>query len=651
MKSFLHFSKFKKVILLLLFAEAFGLSGFSNPGDTTWVTVFNARRLGHYGNYDTSAVFPTGKRYRKVRLHYILGRYACPAGTQYCGSWDYTTEIRVLPPQNTQKDSVEIARVITPYATDWLSQNKKHEYIMDVTDYASVLDGTTTMRYVYDGYSWGFTITLKFEMIEGIPPMDALSVKNVYDGYFCYGASPSSTNTNCYIENKLSPKTFTSYVAPVSNVYLRNTVSGHGADGANCAEFCSKYYNLKINGNQISQVQLWRPTCGMNEEYAQTGTWIYERANWCPGEVVRPIFHNLTSLINTNATYSIDVDMQPYVINNPSAGYNWVAQLINYSAANYTTDASIEDLISPTSADDYRRENPNCANPVIKLKNTGTTPITSVVFNYGLRGKSPETYTWTTAGLASMRDTLVVFPSISAVLASSLNTNYFDVSITSVNGLSDDNNDNNIYASKVPSVTAYPNDFLVRLTASNSSASETSWSLNDESENSLYSGSGDGEQEVYLEPGCYHFVITDPSCDGLKFMGTTAGTLRFMQPDGSATLYTFPQDFGCGFSKYFYVAGTDVGIAKNNLNPNAVQIFPNPAQNSAVVKFKLNTNQSATYKLTDISGRIIQQKTWSKISLSSSETIDLINIENGVYLVSIQLEDNSVVTKKLIIQK
>ena len=133
-------------------------------GDTTWVTIYNLRKLTYYGNYDTSAVLPTGKTYRKIRLHYILGRYACPAGATYCGSWDYTTQVRVKPPS---ADTVEIARVITPYATDWLASNKKNDYIMDITDYSSVLNGNLDFRFKYDGYSWGFTLTLKIEFIEG----------------------------------------------------------------------------------------------------------------------------------------------------------------------------------------------------------------------------------------------------------------------------------------------------------------------------------------------------------------------------------------------------------------------------------------------------------------------------------------------------
>ena len=260
-----HFN-LKKIILLIFLFELFSYSIKASPGDTTWVTIYNLRKLPYYGNYDTAAVLPTSKRYRKIRLHYILGRYACPGGTQYCGSWDYTTQIYAKPQNN---DTVEIARVITPYATDWLQTNRTHDYVIDVTDYAPILAGNMGFRFGYQGYSYGFTITLKLELIEGLPPMDALKIKNIYDGYFQYG-----NNANP-IENYLSAKTLT-YSAPATKAFIKNSVSGHGSDDAQCSEFCSKYYQVKLNNAQIAQKQLWRSDCGLNNVYPQTGTWLYE---------------------------------------------------------------------------------------------------------------------------------------------------------------------------------------------------------------------------------------------------------------------------------------------------------------------------------------------------------------------------------------
>ena len=649
---------FKKIILLLVMAELFNFSAMANPGDTTVVTVYNLRKITQYGNYDTTAVFPTGKRYRKIRMHYILGRYACPAGSQYCGSWDYTTQIYARP---AGKDSVEIARIITPYATDWLTLNKKHDYIVEVTDYASALDGLTAMRFGYQGYSWGFTITLKIEFIEGIPPMDALSVKNIYDGYFAFG------NTADPIENHLSAKSY-SYTSSSSRNYIKNTVSGHGSDNAGCSEFCSKYYQLKINNNMVSQKQLWRDNCGANEVYPQTGTWIYERGNWCPGAIVWPIYHNLTPITTANSTFTVDIDMQPYVGAGSYGGYNFVSQLINYSAPNNTRDVSIEDIISPTIDDNYLRENPRCSNPVIKIKNTGTDSLKSVVFGYGLKGGTVFNYTWT--GSIGFLDTAyVVFPPATAIL-SGTTSSVFEVKALTVNGSTGDQNAfNNIYSSKTSTVPVYPSNFVVKMYTNNNvdatGFSQTSWFLTDQTGAVVYQRDQLASATVYIDTltslpgGCYKMEIIDTGCDGMSWWANTAGgtgTLRFDYIGANSTIAYFPGDIGCGYVRYFRILDPPpppvdtTGLAGLVINPNRIDVYPNPANNTAYIKFDMSQSQNVNYKIMDITGKTVQQKTMHKAA-ASYEMVDISQLNNGVYFISIELQDKSVITKKLVVQK
>ncbi len=648
----------KRVFLLIMLAELLSLNLSANPGDTTWVTIFNNRKLTQYGNYDTVATFPTGLRYRKIRLHYILGRYACPSGSQYCGSWDYTTQIYARP---AGMDTVEIARVITPYATDWLASNKKHDYIVEVTDYAKALQGTTAIRYKYDGYSWGFTLTVKLEMIEGIPPMDALSVKNAYDGYYIYG-----NNANP-IENWLTPKTF-SYSAPVSKVYLKNTVSGHGADAAGCGEFCSKYYKLKIDNNQVAQKQLWRDNCGWNNVYPQTGTWLFDRANWCPGAIVWPIYHNLSTLTSANTTYSVDVDMQPYSAGSNWGGFNFVSQVINYSTPNQSVDLSIEDIVAPTKDDNYLRSNPRCTNPIIKVKNTGSTPVTSAVFSYSMAGGPVTTYTWN-GTLNFLEEADISLQPLTAVSLTNTADTRFNVAVVSVNGNAGDGNAfNNIYQSVAAPVAVYPDTFVVRIMTNNSTDSqtgsnETSWTLYDEYDNAVASRTGLSNNTLYLDtislqPGCYRFTIEDSGCDGYTWWyyqyytpNPGNGSCKIEIPGTFSTVANFSGDIGCGYTKYFKVLAppSTVGI-KGYLSENSIDVYPNPAQNTLYLKLDLNNKQEVSYKVTDVNGRLIQQKSLGSMS-SGYENIDVSQLNNGVYFVSIQLADGPPLIKKAVIQK
>lgn len=631
----------------------------ANPGDTTWVTLYSDRKITQYGNYDTTAVLPTGKTFRKIRLHYILGRYACPAGTQYCGSWDYTTHLYAKP---AGADTMEIARVITPYATDWLSSNRKHDYIIDVTDYSSILNGNMGFRYNYDGYSWGFTVTLKLEMIEGTPAMTNIASKNIYDGYYAYG------KTSDPIENHLIAKGF-QYNSPTSKVFVKNIISGHGSDDTQCSEFCSKYYDIKVNGSAVSQKQLWRSDCGRNDIYPQTGTWLYERANWCPGNVVMPIVHDISALTSPASTFSVDIDMEPYTApnqSNASAGYGVTSQLILYSAPNFSLDASIEDIIAPTSDPNYFRSNNVCSNPKVKLKNTGTTNLTTVVFSYSLTGGTTYTYTWS-GNLAFMEETVVDLGS-NTLLFNGNESNVFKVGISNVNGSgADQNNFNDSYSSTFTDVKSYPNKFVVYFKTNNATSTvnapynESSWKIIDQSGNVVASRTNNSNNvtktdTVNLANGCYTFVCDDDACDGMSWWAYQyyptnpgSGVIRFNSATMPIPIKTFNGDFGCQITERFTVGYYLNTQELKSINSN-FQLFPNPAQNSINLLFDVNEYQDIHYSIIDLAGKEILNGQLKNIS-SIDYPVNTESLNNGFYFVSCKFENGSILTKKFIINR
>ncbi len=646
-------------VLLILFSLGSSNTVSANPGDTTWVTVFSQRKLTHHGNYDTTAAMPVNKRYRKIRLHYILGRYACPPSTQYCGSWDYTTQIYSLP---KNRDTVEIARVITPYATDWLQKNKSHDFIVDVTDYATVLEDSTRMRFRYDGYSWGFTLTLKLEFIEGIPAMDALNVKNIYDGYFAYGDAAKP------IENHLSAKTL-SYTG--SKAFIKNSVSGHGADNTGCSEFCDKYYQLNINNIMIAQKQIWRDDCGHNPVFAQTGTWIFNRSNWCPGAVVWPIYHDLATITSSAVTFTADINMQPYTNANPSGGYNFVSQLISYSNFNHANDVSIEDIIAPSANDNFIKQNPACSNPVLRIKNTGGNPVFTVAFEYGISGKALSTYTW--SGLLNpLEVTEVILPSSTAIMARPT-AERFEAHITSVNSDQGDSYaDNNYYYSATTPVSTAPKDLVIKLatnksTHQSSGFNETGWQLFDANDQLIAQRTDAKSDTVYqdaidnLPDGCYKFVVTDKGCDGYQWWyyayypsDPGYGGLRIDQPNNSPVFY-FPGDVGCGFTKHFYVGerpegpgDPSTGLTESSLFYEA-GLYPNPAETTANLFISLKHPATLSYEISDLSGKVLSSCNIGTNTMWNKK-LDLLTLPPGLYLVHIKPEGAPQQTRKLLVK-
>src|SRR6185503_10753464 len=100
-------------ILLLSIVSLLSAKSLANPGDTTWVQAQNDVQLDWYNDFDTPVNFPAGTvSYRKIIMVFTLGKYQCPAGTQYCGDWDYTVQNFLMTPT----DTFELSRLITPYA-------------------------------------------------------------------------------------------------------------------------------------------------------------------------------------------------------------------------------------------------------------------------------------------------------------------------------------------------------------------------------------------------------------------------------------------------------------------------------------------------------------------------------------------------------
>jgi len=647
-----------KKIFFCLFVLTVSLQLFANPGDTTWVTVFNERPIRAYGDLDTTAVLPAaGTQYRKIRLHYILGRYACPSNEQYCGSWDYTTSVYALPPA---ADTVELTRVITPYATDWLSTNRKHDYTVDVTDYASILHDNLTMRYTYEGYSWGFTLTLKIEFIEGEPPMNAISVDNVYDGYFAYGSNADP------IEDHLTPKTF-QFAAPVASTMVKNIISGHGSDQTGCGEFCSKYYRLNIDNNLLSQKQLWKSDCGVNNISPQTGTWLYDRANWCPGEVVYPILHPLNSVTTANTPFIVNMDFQPYTAPGQQniGGYNVVTQLVSYGPPNHALDASIEDIISPNNDPNYARSNSICDNPVIKIKNNGSTALTNLTIEYGLIGGQPATYNWS-GNLAFLEEAIVDLGENSALFAGNQSNKFF-ARIVSTNGQgADEQSINDRYDSQFTAVRSYPNKFVVffRSNAGGTNVTsggpnETNWTIKDASGTIVASRTNNTHNTTFrdtvdLASGCYTFEMTDDNCDGFSWwvypnypVNPGNGTLRFSSATSSATLRNFNGDFGCGFKENFTI-GYTLDVEELEQTRNNMQVFPNPASKSIQLVFDIEDQQDVTYSILDISGKEIGKGAF-KNTTGKQHLIETGSFNNGIYFIRCNFADGANTSTKFVI--
>jgi hypothetical protein len=653
----------KRALLLL-----FGFIFYTNTskaaiGDTTIVTMHSLDSLTYYGNYKRSNKLPAINTYRRIFLLYTIGRYQCPAGSTYCGQWDYTLTFHInnydtiLHPKR-----VEIARAITPYSgtgsvfnTAWT-----HTYWIDVTDYAPILHDSCQLEALYAGYSGGFTLKTQLMFIEGMPEREPVKVTPIYDGYFNYGGATS-------IENNLPATNFTlSNNANSADALI--TITGHGSDNNYCSEFCEKYYQFFVNGTMQEQINFWKK-CGFADIQAQTGTWIYDRSGWCPGEKVLPTHHAITGANSSTAT-EINMDVEPYTSPNGGAGFGIAANIVEYKNPTKVLDACIDDIITPSIKDDYKKYNFNCGQPQIVLKNSGSTTLNAATIWYGYAGQLQK-YEWT-GSLPFLSSTIITLPAIAwgNLLADSIT---FYATVTKPNNGVDENKWNDTFTSMYRKPPTLPNELIIRTQTNNTAVSsglpynETSWQLTDANGTIIKQRINNANSTVYtdtlnLQPGCYQLVVSDTGwADGLSFWvyGTSGfpaannpgvGSISLRNKSGSLltngiTKFNskyYSGDFG---SKFIYNFKVDfaTNIQDYKTMEDEIYISPNPAKGT--MQLNVAGPSKVIIKITDLNGKVVKELTEKGNYYYS---IDINNFAAGLYNCIITQEAETVVRKLII---
>ncbi len=652
----------KKILCAAL--ACLSLAGIANaaPGDTTWVQAQNNIQLTAYGAFDAPVVFPSGANsYRKIYMVFTMGEYVCPGSPQYCHQWDYDVHNIIMTPAG---DTMEISRFITPYATSGVPRfpsTWSHRYIFDVTDYYPLLKNNAALRIFYSGYSYGFTANVRFAFIEGIPERNVMGISKIWNGGYPYGNAANPIENNVAQVSRTAP-------AGAQSAELKFTVTGHGADANQCCEFASHNYQVKVNGGSIATKAIWRSDCGENELYPQGGTWIFERGNWCPGAIVNVNTHKLTGVSGGN-NYTLDVDFDPYTVASNFGSYNVTGNVIYYGAYNKTTDASVEDIIAPTDFEGHFRENPCDGKPVVTIRNTGATAITSMRIRYGVKDSVAASYDWSGSLLPSA-ETQITLPELATLKTMSLNsvsgTFQFQAQIVNVNGAADNYAQNDTLRSFFTVAPTWPNTFIVYMKTNSAGVSgvgqnpsETSWKITDASGNIVASRTNANISTTYNDTvslpqtGFYKLTITDQGCDGLHWwlwdanpgQGITGGNLvvrdysmglPIPMKNYSYTSSNYHDDFGCSYTQNFTTAGYPAGVHTAGHQTSSIVAYPNPARNSINVALRGAGTISGEIRMIDALGQVVHVQ-----KATTSETlIDVSRLAPGIYNVIYTDKDN-----------
>ena len=433
--------------------------------------------------------------------------------------------------------------MLTPYGgrfqKDW-----RFEWKVDVTDFSHILRDEVEIDYIHTGYEdnkkRGWKVTADFEITYGTPVADALAVYKLYDGSFKYG------NKKDPIENHLKPTTINANQNSVfSKIKIHQT--GHGMDANGCGEFCSKYRDIIFNDKILDHKDLWME-CGDNPLYPQAGTWIFDRANWCPGYLVQPDEALLWTI--PGKPYTIDINMEPYETEKPSARELITAYIIEYGKINAANDVTLVDIIQPSTTVTHSRKNPFGGLPVIRIKNNGKNPLKKMNISYFLEGEKPQKHKWT--GNIPFGETAII--TLPTEVFSKKETVVFNVILSKPNGKRDAYKADNSLKSTYIKPNILPKTLVVYY-KSNNKPEENTYSIQDSFGTKIFERDTIGIQKntvyqdtVKLKPGHYSFNFNDTQGDGLEFWFKARagrGTIKLLDSVGQA-VKQFKSDFGSG---------------------------------------------------------------------------------------------------------
>ncbi len=548
-----------------------------------------------YNSYKRLATFPDKEK--NIRSIILNLTFECPDKMR-CADWDYVDHIKA----RSKNDSTvyEIARMLTPYGgrfqKDW-----RFEWKVDVTDFSEVLRGDVEIDYIHTGYennkTRGWKVTVDFEVTYGTPVANPLAIHKIYDGNYKYGFK------NDPIENHLVPVTITAHSKTnFSKIKIHQT--GHGMDNNGCGEFCSKYRDVVFNGTVVDHKDLWME-CGDNPLFPQAGTWIFDRANWCPGYLVQPD----EVMLNTPAgkPFSVDINMEPYETDKASAKELLTTYVVEYAKPNAANDVTLTDIIKPSTSLKHSRKNPIGGLPVIQVKNNGRKPLKKMTIKYFIEGERVNTFKWT--GNILFGESAII--SLPTEVFSKKESAKFHVTLSKPNGSTDVFKFDNTLESTYQRPNILPEQFIVYY-KTNNKPSQNTYNIQDsygavlfEKDTTKMKPNRVYQDTIKLKQGNYSFNFNDTKGNGLEFWYSVRdgrGEIKLLDSLGKAIKH-FDSDFGSGITYNFSVQ-PDIDYELDN-SPS-IAMFP--SRTRGPISLDYFSNISANVKVI-----IVDQEDESKI--------------------------------------
>ncbi len=481
------------------------------------------------------------KQVRRVFMDVLLGH---PDSIKIA-HWDYLDHIfiRRAGGFNGKSLDLELGRMITPYGSNF-QKGWEWKWRIDVTDFAVLLRDSIEIEYIHTGYESpevGWDLSISFEFIFGQPVAEFVGYQQLYSGSYSYG------NPDKPIKESLAPVEIEmDNMADFGRIRIQHT--GHGMDiPKGCSEFCSRWREILVDGKVINRRDMWKE-CANNNLYPQGGTWIFDRADWCPGDLQKP---DLIDFPVKNKSHVIDFEMEPYTAtDNIQANESINAIIFQYKSPENHYDVSLEEIIVPSGKPELNRLNPSCFNPSISIRNLGSETLHSLTIYYGTEGFDTKVFNWE-GELGFYQEEVIVLP---GSIDFAFGENTFFVELSGPNGEDDQWERDNSMHSNFTSPKELPEKVVLTYKSNNQPGDNTIRVFNEQKE-VVFSQAAETTlpntkyiDTLFLPEGKYRMTLQDTAHNGLEFWFMPQhglGYLYLSDLEGNI-LHKFESDCGVG---------------------------------------------------------------------------------------------------------
>lgn len=600
---------FKPILILFFLIVSFG--AMAQKPEISHVVTHNRKTIicdpaTAANPYPAWGVFPKeDASIRKITMHVTLGS----PDSINTAHWDYLDHIilRRKGGKNGPELNYELGRMLTPYGSIY-NKGWNWKWQVDVTDFATLLRDSVEIVYVHTGYedkTVGWALSIDFEILSGPPVVAPLGMIPLWNKAYKYG------DPNEKIEEHLLPIKYQSpNGSALSRVRIQHT--GHGMDKPKgCSEFCNRWREISLDGVLVDKRDMWKE-CGDNPLYPQGGTWIYDRAYWCPGDLQTP---DIIDVFTKPGQHQVSLVMEPYTAtDNIQANENISAFLFHYGAPTQKHDVAIESIMVPSDEQRFFRLNPASSGPRISFRNLGSEPVRTLTIVYGTEGFPTKTYRWT-GYLPFNQVAEIVLP---GEIQEKDGENKFHLTLRNPNGKKDAWTGDNYQEATFTAPPRFPSEFVLQL-LTNKEPQDNSIYLVDSKRDTIYKKlpSQLAAETLYtdtirLAAGNHSLRLIDTGDNGLQFWAQPQkgdGHLRLFDMKGNL-IHAFESD--CGSGEMFSFKATPGFEMDTTVARHAFSLYPRSVVDKTELSVVSNKSSDMTVQIT-VDGVIWQKHEYKSV--------------------------------------